>query len=311
MRVGHVNDFPINYQTSKNLAPGGTEPMIGRVVEKAWPTFNPFLENIVTKAPHRIDQLEVINRNLSLSDIDHCDAFALWNTHFIPANIMRLVLKKPCVKYVGDPGADSMTIYAIKHSRLVLFNSPLLLETYMNHNKEKGWNLDTTKWDLLYPFCDLYPYQREWPNRKKDTWMFLSLISEHKGIHDYIRHAVEHPEWPHDVYGQFIDESMEERVKKACKIYSNLTYCGAVSDAEKPAIYGAHEWFWFKPKWIEAFGIVYLEALYSGCKLDSLPTVGLLSWRWDLDRDEDEIKAKLHDMPLAFWEKAAPHLGLQ
>jgi glycosyltransferase involved in cell wall biosynthesis len=251
-------------------------------------------------------QMPIINNSASLTDINTVTHNVMWNNHYFSANLMRLLFKKPFVKYVGDPGLDSLTVESIHRADLVIYNSPRIQE-YITQKVKPPKTQATV---LIPPWANLYPYKRDWPDRKPNSVLYFNLLSRHKGLTKFIAHAKDNPDQQHNAYGR-CEPDMEPIYKAAERQLPNFKYCGVPLNEEKPAIFGAHEYYFFSPVWLETFGITILEAQYSGCKMMVNGDIGLYSWKWNLDKDEDEIKARLFDMPEEFWSKVLPALGLQ
>ena len=116
---------------------------------------------------------------------------------------------------------------------------------------------------ILPPPIDTKLYFADKKLQKKDTYLYLGLIAEHKGVAEIIEEGLRLKQLGKTVVfaGKGVHKVLMERIKE------NFKYLGEIEHEDVPKLLRQYQHFFVAPKMRETFGIVVLEAILSGCNI--------------------------------------------
>jgi glycosyltransferase involved in cell wall biosynthesis len=119
--------------------------------------------------------------------------------------------------------------------------------------------------DKIVPLAVLAPNKRStWPPGRKNVFLFLGALSEHKGIDVLLRAWRDIQREINAILLIAGDGVRKREVEQLARMDSSIRYLGYLDNAGKESAMLAAGWLVFPSRWVENFPIACVEALIAG-----------------------------------------------
>lgn len=132
--------------------------------------------------------------------------------------------------------------------------------------------------------------------RVKNSVIYTGGFSQHKGIENIFKYAVDNPNKNIDLVGWVDHEGVVSKLPDNVRVIDTVKY------SAMPELLNTYQYFIHLPNWIEPFGRSVAEALLCGCNMITNDNIGMLSYEWNFSNLE-WLSTFLTNTPSLFWKK--------